>query len=488
MLNQKLSQKLLQKLSPQQIQLIKLLQVPSVQMEQRVKQEIEENPALEEGLSDEDDLEKSDDDFEDDENNDIEERNDDVDVTDYMSDDEVADYKLASYGGGGGKEEKPFAFGAFVTKSFHEHLIQQMGMRNLPEERLFLTKHLIGNIDDSGYIRRPLIAIVDDLAFTQNIITTEEKIEGALNVIHDFDPPGVGARDLRECLLIQIRKKDDGTRSLEDAELILEKHFDGFSKKQYDRLQKRLNFSKDTLKDAINEILKLNPKPGSAYSDQSKNNQYIIPDFILSHEDGEYRLSLNGRNAPELKISPAFKDILKGYSESKKPDKKQKETVLFIKQKIDSAKWFIDAIKQRQETLLTTMKAILDYQYEFFSSGDDTNLRPMILKDIATITGFDISTISRVSNSKYIQTEFGTYSLKFFFSESMTNEDGKEISTKEIKSILKDIIESEDKKKPFSDQALAVGLKTKGYNIARRTVAKYREQMSLPVARLRKEL
>ena len=331
-------------------------------------------------------------------------------------------------------------------------------------------------------------AIVDDLAFTQNIITTKEKIEGALNVIHDFDPPGVGARDLRECLLIQIRKKDDGTRSLEDAELILEKHFDGFSKKQYDRLQKRLNFSKDTLKDAINEILKLNPKPGSAYSDQSKNNQYIIPDFILSHEDGEYRLSLNGRNAPELKISPAFKNILKGYSESKKPDKKQKETVLFIKQKIDSAKWFIDAIKQRQETLLTTMKAILNYQYEFFSSGDDTNLRPMILKDIATITGFDISTISRVSNSKYIQTEFGTYSLKFFFSESMTNEDGKEISTKEIKSILKDLIGSEDKKKPFSDQALAVGLKTKGYNIARRTVAKYREQMSLPVARLRKEL
>jgi RNA polymerase sigma-54 factor len=457
-------------------------------MEQRVKQEIEENPALEEGLSDEDDLKKSDDDFEDDENNDIEERNDDVDVTDYMSDDEVADYKLASYGGGGGKEEKPFAFGAFVTKSFQEHLIQQMGMRNLPEERLFLTKHLIGNIDDSGYIRRPLIAIVDDLAFTQNIITTKEKIEGALNVIHDFDPPGVGARDLRECLLIQIRKKDDGTRSLEDAELILEKHFDGFSKKQYDRLQKRLNFSKDTLKDAINEILKLNPKPGSAYSDQSKNNQYIIPDFILSHEDGEYRLSLNGRNAPELKISPAFKNILKGYSESKKPDKKQKETVLFIKQKIDSAKWFIDAIKQRQETLLTTMKAILNYQYEFFSSGDDTNLRPMILKDIATITGFDISTISRVSNSKYIQTEFGTYSLKFFFSESMTNEDGKEISTKEIKSILKDLIGAEDKKKPLSDQALAEGLKTKGYNIARRTVAKYREQMNLPVARLRKEL
>jgi len=487
MLNQKLSQKLLQKLSPQQIQLIKLLQVPSVQMEQRVKQEIEENPALEEGLSD-DDLKTSDDDIESDENNDIEERNDDVDVTDYMSDDEVADYKLASYGGGGGKEEKPFAFGASVTKSFHEHLIQQMGMRNLPEESLFLTKHLIGNIDDSGYIRRPLIAIVDDLAFTQNFITTEGKLEDALNIIHDFDPPGVGARDLRDCLLIQIRKKDDGTRSLEDAELILEKHFDGFSKKQYDRLQKRLNFSKDTLKDAINEILKLNPKPGSAYSDQSKNNQYIIPDFILSHEDGEYRLSLNGRNAPELKISPAFKDILKGYSESKKPDKKQKETVLFIKQKIDSAKWFIDAIRQRQETLLTTMKAILNYQYEFFSSGDDTNLRPMILKDIATITGFDISTISRVSNSKYIQTEFGTYSLKFFFSESMINEDGKEISTKEIKSILKDLIESEDKKKPLSDQALAGGLKTKGYNIARRTVAKYREQMSLPVARLRKEL
>jgi RNA polymerase sigma-54 factor len=487
MLNQKLSQKLLQKLSPQQIQLIKLLQVPSVQMEQRVKQEIEENPALEEGLSD-DDIKKSDDEIDGEENNDIEERNDDVDVTDYMSDDEIADYKLASYGGGGGKEEKPFAFGAFVTKSFHEHLIQQMGMRKLPEEKLFLTKHLIGNIDDSGYIRRPLIAIVDDLAFTQNFITTEEKLEDALNIIHNFDPPGVGARDLRECLLIQIRKKDDGTRSLEDAELILEKYFDSFSKKQYDRLQKRLNCSQDTLKDAINEILKLNPKPGSAYSDQSKNNQYIIPDFILSHEDGEYRLSLNGRNAPELKISPAFKDILKGYSESKKPDKKQKETVLFIKQKIDSAKWFIDAIKQRQETLLTTMKAILNYQYDFFSSGDDTNLRPMILKDIATITGFDISTISRVSNSKYIQTEFGTYSLKFFFSESMTNDDGEEISTKEIKSILKDLIESEDKKKPLSDQALAEGLKTKGYNIARRTVAKYREQMSLPVARLRKEL
>ena len=488
MLNQKLSQKLLQKLSPQQIQLIKLLQVPSVQMEQRVKQEIEENPALEEGLPDEDDLRKTDDDHDDLDRNDSEERNDDIDVTDYMSDDEIADYKLASYGGGGGKEEKPFGFGAFVTKSFHEHLVQQMNMRKLPEEELFLTKHLIGNIDEGGYIRRPLIAIVDDLAFTQNIITTEDKLEASLQTIQSFDPPGVGARDLQECLLIQIRRKEDGTRSVEDAELILNKFFDSFSKKQYDRLQKRLNCSEDTLKQAINEILKLNPKPGSGYSDQSKNNQYIIPDFILAHEDGEFRLSLNGKNAPELKVSPAFKDILKGYSESKKPDKKQKETVLFIKQKIDSAKWFIDAIKQRQETLLTTMKAILNYQYEFFASGDETNLRPMILKDIATITGFDISTISRVSNSKYIQTEFGTYSLKFFFSESMTNDDGEEISTKEIKSILKGLIDAENKKKPLSDQALADSLKTKGYNIARRTVAKYREQMSLPVARLRKEL
>ena len=488
MLKQKLSQKLLQKLSPQQIQLIKLLQVPSVQMEQRIKQEIEDNPALEEGAEDinEYDKEESIDEINKD---DHEERNDEVDITDYMSDDEIADYKLSSYGGKGGQqEEKPFAFGASIKVSFHEHLMTQLGMRKLEKERHALCAHLIGSIDEDGYLRRPIISIVDDLAFTQNIYTDEQELQACLSIIQKFDPSGVGARDLQECLLIQIQKREDGTRSLEDAELILNKHFESFTKKKYDYLMKRLDCDSESLKAAIDEIVKLNPKPGSGYSDQSKTNQYITPDFILRMEDGELLLSLNRRNAPELKISPTYRGMLESYAESKGKNKQQKEAVLFIKQKIDSAKWFIEAIRQRQETLITTMKAILEYQNDFFMSGDESNLRPMILKDIATITGFDISTISRVSNSKYIQTEFGTFPLKFFFSESMTNEDGEEISTKEIKNELKQLIERESKQKPLSDQALAESLKTKGYNIARRTIAKYREQLNIPVARLRKEL
>jgi RNA polymerase sigma-54 factor len=486
MLKQKLSQKLLQKLSPQQIQLIKLLQVPSVQMEQRVKQEIEDNPALDEGVEEVDEFEKEE--SIDELGSDQEERNDEVDVTDYMSDDEIADYKLSSYGGKGGQEEKPFAFGASIKVSFHEHLMTQLGMRKLENKKNELCRHLIGSIDEDGYIRRPLISIVDDLAFTQNIITNEEALLDCLNTIQTLEPTGVGARSLQECLLLQIRKKEGGTRSLEDAELILEKYFESFTKKKYDYLMRRLSCTSEQLKQAIDEVVRLNPKPGSGYSDNSKASHYIVPDFILRFEDGDLILSLNRQNAPELKVSSTYKNMLRSYSENKENNKSQKDAILFIKQKIDSAKWFIDAIKQRQETLLTTMRAILEYQNDFFVSGAETNLRPMILKDIATITGFDISTISRVSNSKYVQTEFGTFSLKFFFSESMTNEDGEEISTKEIKYELKQIIDSENKKKPLSDQALAEGLKVKGYNIARRTIAKYREQLNIPVARLRKEL
>jgi len=408
-------------------------------------------------------------------------------VSDYLSDDEVSDYKLSSgtYSSDDDEKQGP---PVRVTKSFHEHLEQQLGLLNLEDQQFLLAKQLIGSIDEDGYLRRDLIAVIDDLAFSQNIITTEAELEELLTYIKAFDPPGVGARDLQECLLLQLEATEDNpiTRM---AKRILTEYFDEFSKKHYDKLTKNLDLSDDDLKLVIEEIIKLNPKPGSAFTDSAeKSIQYITPDFIITNEAGELVLKLNARNAPELRVSDSYKEMFRAYDVSKKKDKAQKEAVMFIKQKMDSAKWFIDAIKQRQHTLLSTMQAIMEYQYDHFLSGDDMELKPMILKDIAEVTGLDISTVSRVANSKYVQTEFGTLPLKSFFSESLQTDSGEEVSTREVKKILSEFIDAEDKKKPLSDQKLMEMLNEKGYNIARRTVAKYREQLNLPVARLRKEL
>ncbi len=491
MLKQRLSQKLLQKLSPQQIQLMKLLQVPTASLEQRIKEELEANPALEEGsesLEKEDEFAESDD-LEASEEYEEKEIDDEVDLSDYLSDtdDDIADYKLSgsNYSDDEEKQGAPIK----VDKSFHEHLAQQLGLLDLEDRQYIIANQLIGSIDDDGYLRRDLEAVIDDLAFSQNIETTTDELEEILKFIQAFEPPGVGARDLRECLLLQLHVKPEEDPSVKTAVKILQDHFDEFAKKHYQKLEKQLSLTDDQLKEALEEILKLNPKPGSAYSDNAaKTVQYVTPDFILINNDGELQLSLNSRNAPDLRISSSYKEMFKSYDATKKKDKKQKEAVLFIKQKIDAAKWFIDAIKQRQATLLSTMHAIMDYQQDYFLTGDEIKLKPMILKDIAAITGLDISTVSRVANSKYVQTEFGTFQLKSFFSESMQTESGEEVSTREVKTILSDLVNNEDKRKPLSDQKLMELLKEKGYNIARRTVAKYREQLNLPVARLRKEL
>lgn len=479
MLKQKLEQKLLQKLSPQQIQMIKLLEIPTVMLEQRIKKELEENPVLEEGRTvDEND--------EPDEAP-AENENDNVSIEDYLGDD-TPSYKLSSrnYSKDDKREEIPFSVGA----TFHDHLEAQLGLRKLNERQAALADYLVGNIDEDGYLRREIEAIVDDLAFSLNIETDENELMELLSIIQDFDPVGVGARDLRECLLLQLRKKDQNIEEIERATLIVRHHFDEFTKKHYDKIQGRLNLDEDQLKAAIEEILHLNPKPGSAFSDPlNKSTHVIIPDFILENNDGKLSVSLNGRNTPELRVSKTYAEMLETYAEKKdKPSSEEKEAVTFVKQKLDSAKWFIDAIKQRQNTLLHTMDSILEYQSDYFEEGDETKLRPMILKDIADKTGLDISTISRVANSKYIQTHFGIFPLKFFFSEGLTTDSGEEVSTREIKKILQECIDKEEKKKPLTDEKLAAILKEKGYNIARRTVAKYREQLNIPVARMRKEL
>ena len=367
--------------------------------------------------------------------------------------------------------------------------MKQLGIKELEGDDYVIGSQIIGSIDDDGYLRRELVNIIDDLAFSQNVVTTEEKVEEILEVIHQFDPPGIGARDLQECLLLQLRRKPSNPL-VKTAITLLDKHFEHFSKKHYNKLESALGLSSEDLKSVIEEVLKLNPKPGSSYSggNNSKIHHYIIPDFTVKNNDGELELLLNMRNAPDLKVSKSFKDMYKGYKDSKEKSSDTKNAIMFIKQKMDAAKWFIDAIKQRQQTMMLTMRAILDYQEDFFKTGDETELRPMILKDIAEITNLDISTVSRVANSKYVQTEFGTILLKFFFSESMQTSDGDEVSTREIKAILQQIIKEEDKKKPYSDQKLMELLKEKGYEIARRTVAKYREQLSISVARLRKEL
>ncbi|MCB9168801.1 MAG: RNA polymerase factor sigma-54 [Flavobacteriales bacterium] len=484
MLKQGLYQKLQQKLSPQQIQLMKLLQVPTVELEQRIKQEIEENPALEEGTTDheeeepiaEQDLSTESEDT----SNDNEEE---FDLTDYF-DDDTPDYKLSVNNKGRDDEEREIPLSGGTT--FQEALVQQLALRDIDERTEEMGQHLIGNLDEDGYLRRDLDAIVNDLAFTQNISCTKEDLDRALKEVQALDPAGVGARDLRECLMLQLERRPREVAVI-TAHEVLDKHFEAFTKKHYERIMERMEIDEEALKAAIDEILHLNPKPGNTARETSKPNQEIVPDFQVLSIDGQLELQLNGRNAPELRISRTYRDMMKEYARHKK-DKDQREAIQFIKQKIDAAKWFIDAIKQRQNTLLLTMEAIVEHQRDFFLTGDETKLKPMILKDIAEKVHLDISTVSRVANSKYVQTNYGTYLLKYFFSESLSTDSGEEVSTREVKKILNDAIDAEEKRKPLTDDQLTALLKEKGYNIARRTVAKYREQLNIPVARLRKEL
>jgi RNA polymerase sigma-54 factor len=493
-LSQSLQQKLLQRLSPQQIQLMKLLQIPTANLEERIKEELEENPALEvteEGKEDNYEENHQDEIGSQDEEEDYdgsEDEYENIDISDYVSDsdDEVADYKLRDDNYGDNEEQKTIPLR--VETTLHDLLINQLGMLSLDERRFKIAEQIVGSIDDDGYLRRELSSIADDLAFRQNIESSEAEIEEIIKKIQQFDPAGVGARDLQECLMLQLVRQQAEGRDVALAIKVVDKYFDEFTKKHYEKIQRGLNISDDELKDVINLILKLNPRPGGNVGEINKAESYIIPDFFIINNAGKLELTLNSKNAPDLRISEGYRDMLKEYDRGSKKDKRQKEAVLFIKQKIDSAKWFIDMIKQRQNTLLSTMGAIMHYQKDFFLTGDETTLKPMILKDIAEITGLDISTVSRVANSKFVQTEFGTYRLKFFFSESLSTESGEEVSTREVKKILSDLVEGENKKKPLSDERLTELLQEKGYNIARRTVAKYREQLSIPVARLRKEL
>ena len=479
-LKQQLTQKLEQRLSPQQIQLMKLLQVPTMELDQRIKQEIEENPALEEGTDEQDDEFDNSEEFDDD--NDGEEE---FDLSDYL-DDDVADYKTQANNSSKDDEERVIPLSG--EQSFQEKLTEQLHLLDLDDNEFTIADILIGNLDESGYLNRDLEAIVDDLAFAMNIETNEKEVEEILMLIQELDPAGVGARNLQECLLLQINRKQDGDIVRFTAKKILENHFEEFTKKHYDKIAKKLEIEDEDLKEAIDEILKLNPKPGGSMRESAKNYQQIIPDFMLFENDGRLELSINGRNAPELKVSKEYESMLRSYAEGAKSSKADKEALTFVRQKLDGAKWFIDAIKQRQQTLLLTMDAIRHYQEAYFLTGDETKLKPMILKDIADMVGLDISTISRVANSKYVQTNFGIYPLKYFFSESLSTESGEEVSTREVKKILSDAIDGEDKRNPLTDEKLMELLNEKGYNIARRTVAKYREQLNLPVARMRKEL
>lgn len=486
MLKQKLQQKLLQKLSPQQIQMIKLLEVPTLQIEQRIKKELEENPALEEG-SEEDDEMPSGEDLED-QYDEEDKDHDEFTLDDYIEEDDIPEYRLQTNNYSRDDDKKaeiPFSVGS----SFHEHLESQFNLRDLTEKQKILGEYIIGNIDEDGYLRRELENIVDDLAFLQNVTTDEKELEEVLEIIQDLDPPGVGARTLRECLLIQLAIKDRTQGSIKLAYNIIDLYFDEFSKRHYDKITAKLGITDDELRNAIEEILKLNPKPGSVFSDSfSKTSHQIIPDFILDLTEDGFDLHLNSRNLPELRLSSSYNEMLHSYIKNKNQKKEMKEAIMFVKQKIDSARWFIDAIRQRQNTLLLTMNAILEYQQEYFADGDETKLKPMILKDVAEMTGLDISTVSRVANSKYIQTHFGILPLKFFFSEGLQTDSGEEVSTREIKRILQDCIENEEKRRPLTDERLTEILQEKGYQIARRTVAKYREQLNIPVARLRREI
>ena len=490
MLRQNLQQKLLQKLSPQQIQFIKLLQVPTVSLDTRIKEELEDNPALEDlSLANMNDpVEEYPDRDPEDDNYNADEEHDSVDefnVDDYLQDDSVNDYG-SKYDQNGDDDEDRKEIPIAVQNSFFESLQAQLDLVPLSDKDFRIGQQIIGSLDDDGYLRRPISSLVDDLAFSQNVFAEDEEVLEMLKVIQTFDPAGVGARDLQECLLIQLRKRDHNP-IVQKAIRVVEDYLDEFTKKHYDKLERSLNMDSEELKEVISEILKLNPNPGDSNAVTTKQLQ-IIPDFHISNNDGVLILTLNSKNAPELRVSRSYQEMFEHYDKSSQKDKKLKEAVQFVKQKLDSAKWFIDAIKQRQQTLLKTMNAIMNYQYEYFLTGDDKNLRPMILKDIADRIGMDISTVSRVANSKYVQTEFGTFLLKSFFSEAIQMESGEEVSNKEVKKILEECIGNEDKKRPLADEKLTEILKEKGYNIARRTVAKYREAMNIPVARLRKEL
>ena len=488
-LSQGLHQKLQQKLSPQQIQLMKLLQVPTALLEERVKEEIEDNPALEIGEE-----KQEQDELVADELNGLEEdapdaeEDFDINYDDYGDDDDIAEYRLKD----DQVPELPES-GSIphpVAATLHEQLVAQLGLLNLDGLQEKIAEQIIGSIDDDGYLRRETNSIVDDLAFKQNIMVEADDVEAVIAMIQHFDPPGIAARNVQECLLIQLRKKINHhpTAAVKGASRIIEFHFEEFTKRHYEKIMRSLEISEELLKDAMLEIRKLNPKPGAQITTVNKAEQYIIPDFFVFNNNGELELTLNHRNAPDLRVSDEYKGMLKDYEKGSKKDSRQKEAVVFIKQKIDAAKRFIDAIKQRQQTLLLTMQAIIDHQQAFFLSGDETSLRPMILKDIAEVTDLDISTISRVANSKFVQTEFGSFRLKYFFSEALSTDSGEEVSTREVKSILQDMIDGEDKKNPLSDDSLTEMLQEKGYNIARRTVAKYREILNIPVARMRKEL
>lgn len=490
MLKQNLQQKLLQKLSPQQIQFIKLLQVPTVSLDTRIKEELEENPALEDiSLADMNDPVEEypdkdpDDDFKSDGEDEV---RDEFNVDDYLQDDNINDYgsKYDSNDDDDDKKELPIA----VSNTFFENLQAQLDLNLLDDKEYLIAQQIIGSLDDDGYLRRPIPSLIDDLAFSQNVFADEDEVEEMLKVIQTFDPAGIGARDLQECLLIQLKKRDQSSVIVKKAIEVVEDHLEEFTKKHYDKLEKSLNINGDELRDIVGEILKLNPKPGDSGASNVKQMQ-VIPDFHIAKNEGVLVLTLNSKNAPELRVSKSYQEMFQHYEKTSDKDKKLKEAVHFVKQKLDSAKWFIDAIKQRQQTLLKTMNAIMNYQYDFFlTDGDERNLRPMILKDIADRIGMDISTVSRVANSKYVQTEFGTFLLKSFFSEAIQTESGEEVSNKEVKKILEECIGREDKIRPLADEKLTEILKEKGYNIARRTVAKYREQMGIPVARLRKEL
>lgn len=491
MLKQNLQLKLSQKLSPQQIQLMKLIQLPTQAFEQRLKEEMVENPALEES-SKEDEFEYEKDEF--DNNDDYDEYDDyegeridaeDINIDEYLSNDETPDYKLQANNYSDDDEERSMPFAASV--SFHQSLIDQLNTFILSDSERDIAEFLVGSIDDMGYIRRSIPDIVDDMAFTQGIYTDEKTVEHILHIIHQLEPAGVGARDLQECLLLQLKSKTP-TSQVELATDIIENQFDAFTKKHYDKLLQKYDISQEQLRKAIDEIEHLNPKPGGSYDSSSRTVEHVVPDFAIKIVDGELELTLNGRNAPELHVSKDYQEMLQTYKDSRDKSSQQKDAVQFIKQKLDSAKWFIDAIRQRQETLFVTMNAIMHYQQEYFLDGDEAKLKPMILKDIADMVGLDISTVSRVANSKYVETPYGTKLIKDFFSEAMKNDQGEDVSTIEIKKILKTVIEDEDKRKPLPDDKLADILKDKGYPIARRTIAKYREQLDIPVARMRKKI
>ena len=506
MLKQGLQQRLLQRLSPQQIQLMKLLQVPAAALEARIKEELEINPALEEGKEEEVEKDEQEEEFPDEqevanENPDGEEkdfekdfdddggddqRKDDFDIDEYMTDEDIPYYKTAVNNTSPDDERPEIPISG--TNSFQDSLIAQLGILEMDGRKYQIGLQLLGSLDDDGYLRRELDAIIDDLAFSQNITTNHDELVEVLKVIQTFDPPGVGARDLQECLMLQLERMDEHSRIINTAKKIVGSHMEEFSKKHFDKIASSLDLDDDRLKAAIHEILRLNPRPGSTFAADSKSSEAVIPDFIITNEEAKLELTLNSKNAPDLHLSRAYTEMLQTYAKNKNKNQSAKDAVLFVKQKIDAAKWFIDAIRQRQLTLLHTMTAIMNYQKEYFMEGDEKLLKPMILKDIADIVKMDISTVSRVANSKYVQTQFGTFLLKTFFSESLTTDSGEEVSSREVKKILTDAIAGETKSKPLPDDKLAKLLKEKGYKIARRTIAKYREQLNIPVARMRKEM